>query len=374
MLSLTRPMARATHCQDSCLLLSPASFSTRLRHFGRATAALCALLALGACDGIGPARNQVRVVGSGTVYPFAKAVAEQLVQNDPSLPSPIIEANGTGAGMALFCGGVGPQYPDITDASRRMRRSEFDACRAHGVGDVVEIAVGLDGIAFAEAKGGADLALTPSILYRALAANPYGKPNKARTWRDVDPAFPPVPILVYGPAGTSGTRDRLKELLMTRGCDEDAAMRQLRTRDRARHDLLCSAIREDGVYVDGGENDNLTVQKIRQNPQAIGMFGFSYLEANADTLKGLPLDGVAPTYASVADFRYPAARPLYIYVKKAHLRAVPGMRPYLDEWSRMWGSDGPLARLGLVVAPEAVRADNARTLAEMRPLNPSSLN
>lgn len=330
-------------------------------------------LALSGCDNGDVVRDQVRAVGSSTVYPFAKAVAEELARSDSTLKSPIIESTGTGAGMKLFCAGVGPQFPDIEDASRRMKKSEFDECARNGVRDIVEIEVGLDGVAFARSQAGGDLPLTPERVYRALAKNPYGHPNTARTWHDVDPAMPSIPILVYGPPSTSGTRDALKELILTRGCDSDPAMKALATSDPARHGTICGEVREDGAYVDAGENDNLIVQKIEANSDAIGIFGYSYLEQNADRLTGLTMSSVRPSYATIADFSYPGARPLYIYVKKAHLRAIPGLSAYVTEWSRMWSKGGTLARLGMVIAPDDVLAGSARKVAELPSLSSADL-
>ena len=337
------------------------------------TAALGSL-ALAGCGGADSgSRDQVRAVGSSTVYPFAKAVAEQLAKSDPSIKSPIIESTGTGAGMKLFCAGVGPQHPDIEDASRRMKKSEFDECVANGVKDIAEIQVGLDGVAFAEAKGGANLALTPEDIYKALAKNPYGKPNTAKTWHDVNPALPADQILVYGPPSTSGTRDALKELILAKGCDANPEMKALKDSDKKKHDDVCTQVREDGVYVDAGENDNLIVQKIEANPKAIGIFGFSYVEENADRIKGLTMSGITPTYQTISDFTYPGARPLYIYVKKAHLKAIPGLQAYVTQWSKLWGKDGALAKLGMVVAPDAVLAASAKAVTAMPSLDGSQL-
>ena len=337
------------------------------------TAALGSL-ALAGCGGADSgSRDQVRAVGSSTVYPFAKAVAEQLAKSDPSIKSPIIESTGTGAGMKLFCAGVGPQHPDIEDASRRMKKSEFDECVANGVKDIAEIQVGLDGVAFAEAKGGANLALTPEDIYKALAKNPYGKPNTAKTWHDVNPALPADQILVYGPPSTSGTRDALKELILAKGCDANPEMKALKDSDKKKHGDVCTQVREDGVYVDAGENDNLIVQKIEANPKAIGIFGFSYVEENADRIKGLTMSGITPTYQTISDFTYPGARPLYIYVKKAHLKAIPGLQAYVTQWSKLWGKDGALAKLGMVVAPDAVLAESAKAVTAMPSLDGSQL-
>ena len=338
------------------------------------TSALSAVTLLAACGGAqSSSREQIRAVGSSTVYPFAKSVADSFTKSNAAFKSPIIESTGTGAGMKLFCAGVGVQFPDIENASRRMKKSEYDECAKNGVKDVVEIQVGLDGIAFVEAKGGLGLALTPTDVYKALAANPFGKPNTAKTWKDVNPAFPAEPILVYGPPSTSGTRDALKELILMKGCDSDAAMKALKDSNKDQHDKTCGEVRSDGAYVDSGENDNLIVQKLEANPKAVGIFGFSYLEENADRLTGLTMSGVTPTYASISDFSYPGARPLYIYVKAAHLTAIKGLKEYVAAWAASWGKDGLLAKAGMVVAPDDVQKASTATATAMTLLDPANL-
>ena len=342
--------------------------------FTAASLAALTALSLASCSaGQGGSRDQVRAVGSSTVYPFAKAVAESLARSDASIKSPIIESTGTGAGMKLFCAGVGAQHPDIENASRRMKPSEFEDCQKNGVKEIVEVQVGLDGVAFGEANGGIGIPLTPVDVYKALAKVPFGKPNTAVTWKDVNPALPAEKILVYGPPSTSGTRDALKELILVKGCETDPAMKALKDSDKKEHEAICGEVREDGAYVDAGENDNLIVQKIEANPKAIGVFGFSYLEENTDKLKGLPMTGVMPTYATIADFTYPGARPLYIYVKKAHLKAISGLQPYVTEWSKLWGKNGVLAKAGMVVAPEAVLAASAKAVTDMPLLDGAQL-
>jgi phosphate transport system substrate-binding protein len=338
------------------------------------TATVAATALLSACGGSqNSSRDQIRAVGSSTVYPFAKVVADSLAKSNAAFKSPIIESTGTGAGMKLFCGGVGAQHPDIENASRRMKKSEYDECAKNGVDKVIEIQVGLDGIAFAEAKGGPGLALTPADVYKALAANPFGKPNTAKTWKDVNPAYPDEPILVYGPPSTSGTRDALKELILTKGCESDPAMKALKDSNKEQHDKFCGEVRSDGAYVDSGENDNLIVQKLEANPKAIGVFGFSYLEENSDKLKGLTMGGVTPTYASIADFSYPGARPLFIYVKAAHLSAIKGLKEFIAEWAKSWGKGGVLAKAGMVVSPDAVQAKSATIASQLTLLDPAQL-
>lgn len=329
--------------------------------------------ALAACGGGDGTRASIRAVGSSTVYPFAKVVAESLARSNAQFPSPLIESTGTGAGLNLFCAGLGAATPDIANASRRMKKSEFDQCQANGVKDIVEIQVGLDGIAFASAKNGIDLPLTPKLVYEALAANPYGKPQTAQMWSDVDPSLPNKPILVYGPPSTSGTRDALKELILEAGCKSDPAMASLKDSDENRYQTVCTEVRSDGKYVDQGEQDNLIVQKIESNPDAVGVFGYSYLEENLDKVQGETMNGVEPTYDNIASFAYPGARPLFIYVKKAHLDVIPGLKEFIAEWAKSWGRDGPLAKVGLVAMPADTMAASQKATSEFPALDGAQL-
>ncbi len=320
-------------------------------------------------------RDQIKIVGSSTVYPFTTLVAEQFVNKNPGMKAPVVESTGTGGGMKLFCAGVGAQHPDIEDASRRMKPSEFKTCADHGVDRIMEIQVGIDGIAFAEGKNGPKLQLTPADLYLALAANPRGKPNTAKLWKDVNPALPAIPIQVYGPPSTSGTRDALAELILARGC---AAVYpdSLKLKDSKPDDYAaaCTQIRGDGPYIDAGENDNLIVQKLQSNPNAIGIFGYSYLAENSSSISGVPISGVSPTYETIAQGTYPGARPLFLYVKKAHLGAIPGLKQFLDEYVASWGPDGPLVKRGLIAASADVRARSAAIVSNGTTLDASQLN
>jgi len=321
------------------------------------------------------ARTQIRAVGSSTVYPFATAVAERYARINPKAGTPIIESTGTGAGMKLFCAGVGAQFPDLENASRRIKASEVKLCASNGVTAITEVQVGLDGIALATAKATGLTGVTQADIYKALAKTPFGKPNKATTWKDVNPKLPAIAIKVYGPPPTSGTRDALGELLMTPPCEANAGMAALKKSDEAKFKAICTGIREDGVYVEAGENDNLIVQKLEANPGSLGIFGYSYLEENQDKLKGLAINGVVPTYDSIASFKYPGARPLYVYVKNAHVAAIPAIRGYLAEFTKeaTWGKGGYLARRGLIAAPDAVRAAAARAAATLTPLDPKTI-
>jgi phosphate transport system substrate-binding protein len=334
-----------------------------------------AAIGLSGCDtGSGAARNSVRAVGSSTVYPFAKVVAENFSRANRDFPSPLIESTGTGNGVQLFCSGVGANTPDIVNASRRMKAGEFEKCLANGVTDVIELQVGLDGIAFASAQGGIMLNLSPRIVYEALAARPYGGEQTAKLWSDVDRSLPVIPILVYGPPSTSGTRDALKELVLEAGCTTNPAMGGLKKSDSQRFQQVCTEVRSDGAYVDQGEQDNLIVQKIESNPRAVGVFGFSYLDENSDKVQGLPMNGVAPTFDNISSFAYPGARPLFIYVKKAHMRAIPGLEAFVQEWVKSWDKGGPLARIGMVaMSPEAM-TKNARRAQELTRLTIEDLS
>lgn len=349
-----------------------------MKKMSLAAATAMSVLALSACGdqsgGAGATRDQIRAVGSSTVYPFATAVAEMFVQTNNGMKSPIIESTGTGGGMKLFCAGVGAQHPDIEDASRRIKKSEFDQCVSNGVKDIVEIQIGVDGLAFAESKKGPGLKLTPKIVYEALAANPYGKgPNKAQTWKDVDPSLPAIAISVFGPPSTSGTRDSLAELILEKGCQTDPAMKALKEKSEDEYKATCTRIREDGKYVDAGENDNLIVSKLGANPNAVGIFGFSFLEENKDTLQDVPINGIQATYETVSTGQYPGARPLYIYVKKAHMQAVPGLQAFLNTFAANWAPDGALTKRGMVAAPEDVRKKSAETVKSLPVLDGSQL-
>ena len=321
------------------------------------------------------ARTQIRAVGSSTVYPFAKAVAERMGRSNPGAGVPIIESTGTGAGLKLFCGGIGERFPDIANASRRIKASETKLCAQNGVAQVTEIQVGMDGIALAMGKSGQLSNLSQRDIYMAIAKTPFGKPNKAKTWKDVNGKLPAIPIRVYGPPPTSGTRDALGELLMTPACEANAAMAAMKKSNEAKFKAICTGVREDGAFIQAGENDNLIVQKIAGTSGAIGIFGYSYLEENPGKLKGIAINGIMPTYNSIASYKYPGARPLYIYVKNAHARAIPSIRAYVAEFTKeaAWGKGGYLVQKGMIAAPDAVRARNAQAARSLAPLNFASV-
>ncbi|MBB6228057.1 substrate-binding domain-containing protein [Polymorphobacter multimanifer] len=321
------------------------------------------------------ARSQLRIVGSSTLYPFVTAVAEQFKRTNPQFPGPIVESTGTGGGIKLFCSGVGERFPDVANASRRIKATEVADCRSNGVTDIIEVQIGLDGLALAQGRAGRFPGMTEADIYRALAANPYGRKQTARLWSDVNPSFPAIRIEVLGPPPTSGTRDAFNELYMEKGCDANPAMKVLKKSDPDRHQQVCTALREDGAYVEAGENDNLIVQKLAANPRLLGVFGFSYLEENLDKVKGVPISGVPVTYDNIASFAFPASRPLYVYVKGQHMRAVRGMREFLVELSResTWGPKGYLSRRGLVASPVPARSANAAAARTPVFLDPSDV-
>jgi len=337
---------------------------------------LCAaaLIAVSA-PGVAEARSQMRAVGSSTVYPFAKAVAERVARANPRLGTPIIESTGTGAGFKLFCAGVGSRFPDISNASRRIKAKEAQLCASNGVKQITEIQVGLDGVALATSRSTPLSGITQKDLYMALAKTPFGKPNRAKTWKDVNGRLPAIPIRVYGPPTTSGTRDALGELIMTPPCEANPSMAALKKSDEAKFKAICTGIRSDGAYIEGGENDNLIVQKLAANSGSLGIFGYSFLEENAGRLKGISINGVQPTYQTISSFKYPGARPLYIYVKNAHAKAIPAIRAFVAEFTKesAIGPKGYLLQLGLVAAPGGIRARSQMAARNLVPLNLASI-
>src|SRR5689334_21869725 len=244
--------------------------------------------------GGGGSSSDIHIVGSSTVYPFTKAVAEQFMRANAGI-NVTVESTGTGAGMKLFCAGVGDRFPDIEDASRAIKKSEYDTCVQNGVKTIIEVPVGIDGLTIIEGKDGPAMNLTQADIYKALAANPFGKgPNKAQTWKDVNPSLPAVKIRVLGPPPTSGTRDSLADLYLEKGCDTDPAMKDLKKSNEDQHKDICTKVREDGAYVEAGENDNLVVQKVSSDPGTLGVLGYSYLADNADKIRPVKTPGVEP--------------------------------------------------------------------------------
>ncbi len=331
--------------------------------------AATALLAGGA-----DARDQIRIVGSSTVFPFATAVAEQFGQTS-GFPTPVVESTGSGGGLKLFCAGIGEQYPDIANTSRRIKASEVEACAANGIEAITEVKIGFDGIVLANAKATAQMSLTIPQLWLALAKEvPVDgaiKANPHAMWNQIDEALPAMRIEVFGPPPTSGTRDAFVELVMAKGCagfDEVAA---LEDSEPDRFDAVCKTMREDGAFIEAGENDNLIVQKLEANPTALGIFGFSFLDQNLDKIQGSLIEGVEPTFEAIADGDYPISRSLYFYVKNAHVGVIPGIEDYVEAFTGedAFGEDGYLADKGLIPLPEEEREAVRGAAASFTPLS-----
>ena len=331
-----------------------------------------ALLAVALHGGPAVARDQLRIVGSSTVFPFAASVAENFGQKT-SFKTPVVESTGSGGGMKLFCAGIGESTPDIANTSRRIKESELEKCRSNGV-TPVEVRIGFDGIVLANSRSGADMHLTLKQIFMALARtvpvdgrlvpNPYVK------WSDIDASLPNRRIEVLGPPPTSGTRDAFVELAMEGGARRFAMLKALREKDEKKFRAIAHGLREDGSYVEAGENDNLIVQKLEANPDAVGIFGFSFLDQNADRIKGATIEGTEPTFENIADGAYPISRSLYFYIKKEHVGIIPGIREYVAEFTSegAWGDEGYLADIGLIPLPgddRKVSAEAARTLKRL---------
>lgn len=308
-------------------------------------------------------RDTINIVGSSTVYPFATVVAEKFGKKT-AFNTPKIESTGSGGGMKLFCAGIGLNTPDITNSSRAMKKSEFDKCQKNGVTDITEVKIGFDGIAVANSKKSVQFSLTRKDLFLALAdkvPNPDGSQtlvhNPYRTWKDVNPALPNKQIEVLGPPPTSGTRDAFVELAMEGGCKKIGWIKAMKKTDRKAYKKVCHTVREDGLYIEAGENDNLIVQKLEKNPDALGIFGFSFLEQNDDKVQGSHIEGTGPEFETIADGSYPISRPLYFYVKNAHFNSVPGMKEFLAEFTSegAMGDEGYLLDKGLIPLSEEKR-------------------
>ncbi|MBC7133338.1 MAG: substrate-binding domain-containing protein [Roseovarius sp.] len=348
--------------------------------FSRLSTSVLAIVALSA--GAAAARDAIRIVGSSTVFPYTQAVAEQF-SNATGAPSPIVESTGTGGGMKIFCAGVGENHPDITGASRAMTASEYELCTANGVTDVTEAMIGYDGLSIAiSRKSDADWDLTLEQVFLALAAevpteggwvaNPY------RKWSDIDPSLPDVAILAYGPPPTSGTRDAFVELAMHPGCQARPAMKALKEADgdayKAAVKENCSRMRQDGPFVEAGENDNLIVQRLNADPNAMGIFGYSFLYENLDALKAVRINGVEPSAETIGDFSYPISRPLYFYVKNAHRGVIPNLQEFIEEYMSddAMAPDGYLAERGMVVLPDDIRARTQNAVIAGETMGPKS--
>jgi phosphate transport system substrate-binding protein len=312
------------------------------------------------------ARDQIRIVGSSTVYPFTTAVAEAFGKSS-GMKTPVVESTGTGGGFKLFCEGVGENFPDFTNASRAIKKSEFETCQKNGVTDIVEVTVGFDGLTIASSAAAPDVNFTKQQIFMALAKQVPGADGKLvdnpyKMWNEIDPSLPAQKIEVLGPPPTSGTRDSFAELVMEKGAEAFESLKALKKDDAKAFEAVWKTIRTDGAYVEAGENDNLIVQKLEANPNAFGIFGFSFLEENEGKIKGAKVEGVAPSFETVSDASYKVARPLFIYAKKQHVGTVPGMAEFLAEYTsaKAMGEEGYLADKGLIPLP----ADRAGASAE----------
>lgn len=302
------------------------------------------------------ARDYISIVGSSTVYPFATVVAEQFGKST-KFKTPKVESTGTGGGLKLFCGGVGPEFPDIANASRRIKQSEIDACATNGVKEIVEVKVGYDGIVVANAKSGTHLKLTREQVYKAVAkfvpvdgklvANPY------KRWSDIDPSLPKDEIVVFGPASNHGTRDAMVELIMDPSCEKQPAIEEIK--DAKEKKAACQGVREDGAFVEVADNYTVTMQKLLATPHAVAILTFSYVDQNADKIQAALIDGEKATFENIASGKYPVSRPLYFYVKKAHVNVIPGIKEYVAEFvsAKAAGKTGYLADRGLIPMPAA---------------------
>jgi len=342
-----------------------------------AIVAAAAILAVGINVSKAEARDYISIVGSSTVYPFATVVAEQFGKTT-QFKTPKIESTGSGGGLKLFCAGIGVEHPDITNASRRIKKSEVEKCEANGIKQIVEVKIGYDGIVLANSKKVAPLQLTRKDIFLALAKDvpdPKGGdkliPNPYKTWKDLNSSLPATKIEVLGPPPTSGTRDAFVELAMEGGCKEFGWIKDMKKSDKKAYKKICHTIREDGAFVEAGENDNLIVQKLDVNPDAVGIFGFSFLDQNTDKIQGSFIDGVEPAFEAIADGQYPVSRPLYFYVKKAHVGTIPGISEYLAEFTsdKAWGADGYLADKGMIPMPDDERTKFHNDAVKLNPLS-----
>ncbi len=321
-------------------------------------------------------RDYVYIVGSSTVYPFATVVAERFGRGS-EFKTPKIESTGSGGGLKLFCDGIGVDHPDVTNSSRAIKQSEVDTCANNGVTEIIEVKIGYDGIVIANAIDGPAVELSRADIFKALAKEVPGDndgeliENPYRTWADVNPGLPAERIEVLGPPPTSGTRDAFVELAMEGGCKATPWIAELKNTDKDRYKAICHTIREDGAFVEAGENDNLIVQKLEANPNAFGIFGYSFLDQNAEKVKGAAVDGVVPTFDAIASGAYPVSRPLFFYVKSAHVNVIPGLKGFLAEFTseRAWGEEGYLSERGLIPMPDAERSDVAANVRDLTPLS-----
>jgi phosphate transport system substrate-binding protein len=325
------------------------------------------------------ARDQIRIVGSSTVYPFTTAVAESFGKAT-GMKTPVVESTGTGGGFKLFCAGVGADHPDFTNASRAIKKSEFETCQGNGVTDIIEIKVGYDGLTIANAATGPEASFTKQQLFLALAKQVPDKDGKLidnpyTMWNEIDPSLPAEKIEVLGPPPTSGTRDSFVELVMEKGAEKFESLAALKAADPKAFEVVWKTMRSDGAFIEAGENDNLIVQKLEANPKAFGIFGFSFLEENEGKIKGAKVEGQVPSFETVASGDYKVARPLFIYAKKQHVGTIPGMAEFVAEYTsaKAIGEDGYLAAKGLIPLPKEEADKSAATAKDMTPLAPDSV-
>ena len=322
------------------------------------------------------ARDTIKIVGSSTVYPFATVVAERFGKKT-KFKTPVIESTGSGGGLKLFCKGIGVEHPDITNASRRIKQSEIDNCAKAGINEITEIKIGYDGIVIANSRKGQNLSLTKRQIFLALSPmipSPSGKEvlvaNPNKTWSDVDASLPNIAIEVLGPPPSSGTRDAFAELAMEGGCKTFRWLADIKKQDKNRYKSICRSVREDGPYIEVGENDNLIVSKLNANPNALGVFGYSFLDQNSDTIQGSMVDGALPTFENIADGTYKVSRPLYFYVKNAHASSIPGVKQYVREFTSKGaiGQSGYLSDKGLIPMPNSEYKEFASAGKKLTPL------
>jgi phosphate transport system substrate-binding protein len=319
------------------------------------------------------ARDQINIVGSSTVFPFSTTVAERFGKST-EFKTPVVESTGSGGGMKLFCSGVGENTPDITNASRRIKSSEAEKCAANGV-TPIEAKIGFDGIVLANSRTSGRMEITRKQIFLALAKNIPNAggeiiPNPYSMWSEIDSSLPAVKIEVLGPPPTSGTRDAFAELALEGGCKKIDFIKAMKKVDKSAYKALCHTIREDGAYIEAGENDNLIVQKLQANPAAFGVFGYSFLDQNSDTMQGSIVGGIKPEFEEIASGNYPIARSLYFYVKKEHIDLVPGITEFMKEFTEddTWGEDGYLVDKGLIPMSENSRKEWAKKINGLMPL------
>ncbi|MDX8381708.1 MAG: substrate-binding domain-containing protein [Ghiorsea sp.] len=328
---------------------------------------------------IAQAEDNIQIVGSSTVYPFSSYTAEALGATG-KFKTPVVESTGSGGGMKLFCAGAGMDTPDFTNASRRMKAKEFKKCQKNGVKEITEMVVGYDGIAIAQSKKAPTIALSRKDMMLAVAAE---VPNKAGTalidnpyhfWNEINPKLPHRAIRVYGPPASSGTRDAFEDMILKHLTKHIDAYTKLYKADKKKNKAYKKfhKVRQDGVYIPSGENDNLIVQKLARDTDALGIFGYSYLEENSDSIAPAIIDGVIPTPSTISGHTYPLSRSLYFYIKKSHIGKVKGMMEYANLFmsNQMIGEDGECTDIGLISLPsadlKAYRADlkSLRNLTE----------